>query len=260
MNTKFRISASTFAIALMVLVGPVSANYITGSENVSGSRVTPQYGDATLLDNAGNPGPFGPYGWNFSYTRSFDGTKLTKDVEINFTFDAGLGYTNTQKTAYKNTIETNIEGIWNNKFEIKDTANGKKFPITVDVTTGGPFNQTVQVHAGSGRADMLNWFVNDGAAVNAHEFGHMLGLFDEYIGGAIDQYPNPTLSNDGLMGLGALNPNPVMYSRYYQQYLDYMNVLNPRQSFALVPEPSVWALLCLGMALMLMMTGRVRNA
>lgn len=119
----------------------------------------------------------------------------------------------------------------------------------MDVTTTGPFDQTVTVHKGDGRADMTNWYETDTASINAHEFGHMLGLFDEYIGGAVDQYPNPTLSNDGLMGLGALNPNPVMYERYYQQYLDYMRQLNPTGNFALrTPEPASWLLMAVGLA------------
>lgn len=253
MQSKLRFSSSLFTITLMALAGPASA-YVNGSENVTGSLSTPQYGDATLKDNAGNPGPFGPFGWDYSYTRGFDGTKLYKHLEIDFVFDAGLGYTAAQQTAYKAAVEANIEGIWNNKFEMVDPTNGKKIPITVDVTTAGPFNQTVNVHAGTGRADMINWYVNDSAGVNAHEFGHMLGLYDEYIGGAVDKYPNPTLSNDGLMGLGALNAQPVMYSRYYEQYKDYMNTLNPLTpgntwQITAVPEPEIYAMLLIGLGL-----------
>src|SRR6266446_6772465 len=107
------------AFSSILYTSPAAAGpYTTGSENVSGSRATPRYGDASLLDNAGNPGPFGPFGWNFSYTRSFDGTKLVKDVEIDFVFDAALGFTPAQKAAYRTAAETNVEGVWNNKFQI----------------------------------------------------------------------------------------------------------------------------------------------
>ncbi|WP_130301105.1 MULTISPECIES: PEP-CTERM sorting domain-containing protein [unclassified Duganella] len=107
------------------------------------------------------------------------------------------------------------------------------------------------MHEGTGRADMTNWYTGDSASVKAHEVGHMMGLFDEYIGGAVDKYPGPTLSDDGLMGLGALSDKPVMYSRYYQQYYDYIKKLNPDGSFILltVPEPSQVMLLVAGLML-----------
>ncbi len=79
--------------------------------------------------------------------------------------------------------------MWDNKYAVKDTSTGQVIPIFVAVTTDGPFNQKVQVHAGPGRADMLNWYTGDSGVVNAHEVGHMMGLYDEYIGGAVDKYP-----------------------------------------------------------------------
>ncbi|MRW92293.1 PEP-CTERM sorting domain-containing protein [Duganella sp. FT80W] len=245
--SRFSVIAITWALA-----STASAALTTGSQNVSGSRTTPAYGDANLKDNAGNSGPFGPYSWNYSYTRSFDGDKMVKDIQIKFSFDADLNYSDTQKSDYIKKVEAGVEGIWDNKYAIKDNATGKLIPILVDVTTDGPFNQNVQVHAGAGRSDMLNWYVGDGASVNAHEVGHMMGLYDEYIGGAVNQYPNPTLSNDGLMGLGALNANPTMYARYYQQYYDYMKELNPDSSIILtsVPEPSELLMMSLGLAML----------
>ena len=249
MKSINKLSAIIVSIALS---NSAFAALTTGSEKVTGSRSTPAYGDGDLKDNAGNAGPFGPYSWDYSYTRSFDGTKLVKDIQIDFSFDAGLGYNDTQKSDYIKKVTGNVENLWDNKYVIKDTTSGKLIPILVDITTAGPFNQKVQVHAGSGRSDMTNWYVDDGAGVNAHEVGHMMGLYDEYIGGAVDKYPGPTLSDDGLMGLGALNANPVMYGRYYQQYYDYMKKLNPDGSFILtaVPEPSQFLLLSLGMVLM----------
>jgi PEP-CTERM motif-containing protein len=232
-------------IAERATASPITFNYVTGSEKVTGTRNTPQYTDSGTT--------YGPFGWNFSYTRSFDGTKLTKNVEISFLFDADLGYTDPQRMAFIAAAEAGVEGIWNNRFKIEDSAAGSSFPLGIDLTTTGPFNQTVMIHKGSGTPnmpfDMTNWFVDEStASALAHEFGHMLGLFDEYIGGAVNQYPNPTLTATGLMGLGALNANPEMFSRYYQQYLDYMNTLNPGQNFRLqaIPEPPTWILIVIG--------------
>lgn len=234
--------ATAFVVAFSLLgCATAQAGYLTGSEDVRGSRFSPEYTSGGVT--------YGPYGWSFSYTRGFDGTKLVKHLEIDFTFDTALNYDDAQKAAYRARIESNIEGIWNNRYMIVDLVTGAIIPILVDVTTAGPtFNQTVTVRKGSGRSNMLNWYEADSASTNAHEFGHMLGLFDEYIGGAVDHWPNPTLSNDGLMGYGTLSTKPVMYTRYYQQYLDYIRQLNPNESFALraVPEPGSLALLAVG--------------
>jgi hypothetical protein len=247
------------AFMSVILTSPATAAYITGSQKVSGTIATPQYGDASLLDNAGNPGPFGPFALNFSYIRSFDGTQLLKDVEIDFVFDAG--FTDAQKAAYTIAAETNVEGIWNNKFRILDTDSNIAFPLSVDLTTTGPFDQTVTVHKGAGRGNALNWFEDYTAAVEAHEFGHMLGLFDEYIGGSVNQYPNPTLSNEGLMGLGALNLEPLLLPRYYEQYLDYMNTLNPGYHFTIVavPEPPTLFLFLTGVVALLGLRKKLGN-
>ena len=232
----------------------LSTTYNTGSENVSGTLSTPQYTDQGQT--------YGPFQLSFSYTRSFDGAALTKHAEINFVFDASLGFNDAQKSAYRAAAEANIESIWNNRFVITDTVNNSAFPLTLDVTTEGPtFNQTVAVHPGSARGDALNWFQSFTAPIMAHEFGHMLGLFDEYVGGSVDKYPNPTLSSEGLMGLGALNANPEMLPRYYQQYLDYMATLNPGHNFTLtaVPEPSALLLLASGV-FGLLVFGKLRQS
>jgi hypothetical protein len=197
--------------------GPTTAppTYVTGTFPVGGYRTS------------------GPYGWSYQYRRTFDGTSVVKDLEICFLFEPTLGWSEAQKQAYRLAAEANIEGIWNNRFLIQDTATGALFPLVVDVTLGGPFDQRVYVFPGNARGNMTNWYEQWTGVTQAHEFGHMLSLFDEYEGGAVDPN-NPIISNDGLMGWGALLPNPVMYGRYYQQYLDFVNRLNPTGKFSLV--------------------------
>lgn len=239
-------------LCLTAFLVPISAAalYITGEELVTGSIFTPAY---TVAGNT-----YGPFGLAFSYVRSFDGTRVEKDVQINFVFDAGLGFDAAQQAAYRARVEANVEGIWNNQYVIVDTTNNNQFPLAVDLTTTGPrFDQTVSVLPGLGPTNALKWFADDTAAFNAHEVGHMLGLFDEYIGGGIDRFPNPTLSNTGLMGLGALSATPEMLPRYYDQYRGYISTLNPDSTFRLepVPEPSTLILVSLGSGVAFLVRG-----
>lgn len=225
-----------------------------GSELVTGTEFTPQYTVAGTT--------YGPFGLDFSYVRSFDGTRVVTDLQVRFVFDAGLGFGAGQQAAYRANVEANVEGIWNNKYVIFDIANDNVFPVVADLTTSGPrFDQTVAVHSGFGRADAGNFFLEDTAQVNAHEFGHMLGLYDEYIGGGIDRFPDPTLSNTGLMGLGASLAMPEMLPRYYDQYLGYISALNPDHTFRLdpVPEPSTIILISLGSGMTLLVRGWRRH-
>jgi hypothetical protein len=232
-------------IAVFSRAVPAFAGLAVFSQDINGARNTPQY---TYTDGAGQKQTVGPFGWNFSYTRSFDGTNFIKHLEINFVFDANTNLTAAQQTAYKNAAVAGIESVWDNKFAIKDDTTGDLFPIIVEPTVAGPdFNQTVTVHAMKTNEfpgeDMTNWFVDTNGVTAAHEFGHMLGLFDEYLGGAVNQFPNPTITDTGLMGLGALNPNPVMFPRYYQQFLDFAQSfgVNPQNDVvelvSIVPEP-----------------------
>jgi hypothetical protein len=101
------------------------------------------------------------------------------------------------------------------------------------------FNHDVFVRPEARRSNTATLFAGSiSAGVMAHEFGHYLGLYDEYIGASIDKYPNPTLST-ALMGTGALDNDPQMLPRYYQGYLDFMTGLDPGGRFTLVmaPEP-----------------------
>jgi hypothetical protein len=246
------------------MAGVAAANHLTPpfpkTENINGAGATPKYKPKDVIPGSTDATEYGPYGWTYTYQRSFDGNKITKHLEIDFKFDADVP--DAEKDAFKKNVESNIEGVWNNKFAVLDPTNGKKYPAVLDITLTGPFDQTVQVHKASTAipTDLSNWSTADTNNTQAHEVGHMLGLYDEYVGGAI-KIPNPTISNDGVMGYGGARGATgwKMYDRYYQQYADFMNSLHGQGGFKLVtvPLPSALLLGPLGFALMLAARKRV---
>jgi hypothetical protein len=253
--TRLVLAASLAALSAFG-PGTAAALYVTGTEHVRDVLFTPAYTDGGITH--------GPFELPLSYLRSFDGTRVKADVKIHFLFDAELEFDELERASYREAVEASVEHIWNNKFVIVDTADHTWFPIEIDLSMTGPaFDHFVAVHPFFGRANALNWFVGDTPSVNAHEFGHMLGLFDEYLGGAVDRYPNPTLSDTGLMGLGALSTTPEMLPRYYDQYLSFVGELNPDRSFRLsrVPQPlTIVLLLSGGVVLLLIRNVRCRDA
>lgn len=75
-----------------------------------------------------------------------------------------------------------IRGIWN-RFTAVNDATGEEIAIVFDPqsVTSEPDN-VVEIKPGNGRSDAANWFADDPDSDNtaAHEFGHMIGLEDEY--------------------------------------------------------------------------------
>lgn len=136
------------------------------------------------------------------YRETFDGSALTLSMTI--------GLNGSASNALKTTWTEGIEKYWGNlsygsRFSIQDGLN--KYPIyfNVDfVDSGSPSDFTVNVVDDIGRTETSTWYTTiagwgndfqDEAA--AHEFGHFLGLYDEYKGGTLA----PPL---GLFGLGWL--------------------------------------------------------
>jgi hypothetical protein len=274
----------------LALVGAILCAFgATGAQ----AALTPyvQKVEARMSSPEGLPRPL--FTWDVSYQAIFDGASLVKHVEIDFLFLNVLGFTPAQKAAWKADTEVAIESIWNDKYRIVDTVNNRSYALSVDVTLEGypqdglpnAFDQAVTVLPQPGdcasrpnaldcRENMLNWFADSTDTIKAHEFGHMIGLYDEYVGGAVDKANNPTLSNDGLMGLGALSDTPAFYARYFQSYADFLagvplaeyrrlagNGLSAGQ-FVLVPvpEPSTWAMLVVGSMMLGFGVRRARRA
>lgn len=179
------------------------------------------------------------------YFIEYTDNKLRIHSEIQFTLTEGVS--EEELVTLKSVWEMGIENLWNSKYEIlKD--NEYVIPILIDVTFDGPtFNHTVTVKPGAGRANEHEWYVSDSGLVAAHEFGHMLGLFDEYVGGATD--PAGEII-DATSIMGSVEEGARPYARHYEGFRAWLASKDPSQTFVLreIPEPSTMLLIWLWVA------------
>ena len=177
-----------------------------GLENTFGNSHVPWYATA-----AAPPAPFasfsakpvdyyetradGGYAWEVKYGLGFDGTAFNVQTKIHLTGD--------DPGTYKQVWETGIEQIWSNKFSLSDSSGQYAIRFDVQFVDSGA-DYDVAVHNSAGGGDMLNWYLDTAWGPSyqdelaAHEYGHMVGAFDEYAGAAtyLGQTTTGTLMSD----------------------------------------------------------------
>lgn len=219
---------------------------------------------------AGPIGPFGPervdqqipanngFTVDADYYIAFANNRVTVHSEVQFTRAGGV--TETQLNALKPIWERGIESVWSKKFDIVRD-NTWRIPIIVDITYDGPvFNHTVTVQLGPATSNEHLWDTLDTGLVAAHEFGHMLGLFDEYEGGATNP-GGPIIDATGIMG--STQPGARVYARYFEGFRSWLAGKDAAGRYSLaahVAEPRSIALLALGLLLMGAITSWRRRA
>ena len=121
--------------------------------------------------NATAPWEFTTFNWTTAYDIRYTRTELHITVRIRLT---GEATTEAQRTAWA----AGIQNRWNGHFHIEDS---RRLGIVFEpiFTTTNPHHD-VEIHPGSGRADSANWFLTTNGDIAAHEFGHLVGLEDEY--------------------------------------------------------------------------------
>jgi hypothetical protein len=159
----------------------------------------------------------GPATWwqnvcdNIKGAVSYSQTWTHIDVRIVLAPDSGIAYAT--MNALRNSWKVGIEGTWNNPAPTlggspkpwKSSRLGEA-PCRVSVLLQwveeediGLLDHVVWVHAGNGATDESNWYTNDPGSTAAHEFGHMLGLPDEY--------PQSTCSGRAPVNTGTIMDN-----------------------------------------------------
>ncbi len=166
----------------------------------------------------------GGYAWDVKYALGFDGAAFTVQTKIHLTGD--------DPGVYKQVWETGIEQIWSNKFSLSDGSGQYAIRFDVQFVDSGA-DYDVAVHSGAGGGDMANWYLGNlwgpdyQDELAAHEYGHMIGAFDEYAGGAT--YLGQTTTGTMMSDLTQTITSNYLYSidSYAEQFTG--------RTFSLVP-------------------------
>jgi hypothetical protein len=118
-------------------------------------------------------------------------TRTWTHVDVRIMLDTDSGITPSVLGSVQGVWKAGIEGTWNNPARTvggtpqqwKCARPGEvpcRVSFRVHWVTSDP-HHVVKVHTGSGGTNETNWYTTDPGNVAAHEFGHMLGLPDEYV-------------------------------------------------------------------------------
>jgi hypothetical protein len=160
------------------------------------------------------------FGWTAAYhIEERSDCRVQVILRIRLVADTGVSATDISNV--QATWKPAIEQAWTNCFPLVqqgDDCECKQYTLSVEVqwVTSGE-HHTVTVHSGSGRADMLNWYVTGSGGTAAHEAGHMFGNIDEY---TEPRCPGRTVTSDGSIMQNS--QTGVVKQRHYQGFADWL--------------------------------------
>jgi hypothetical protein len=197
------------------------------------------YLESADLDDDGNP----DYAWTSRYDISyisFVGQTLRIKINIQLRNDSKYPVPALELAALKVQWKDGIEGIWSNRYDITDVGGlyTYRIEVTINWVNANP-DYVVNVNATKGRSNMLEWYTQTRWGpqyqdeIAAHEVGHMLGLYDEYLpDGALDPSTRFTTTNSLMADLG---PTRIWH---YEQILEWLETRSGRDlSLAQSPLP-----------------------
>lgn len=186
----------------------------------------------------------GSSAWTYSYDIGLIDNILTIDVDVRLMIDAMFPPDPVSFPTLASRWQNGIESIWStDRFSIPIEFN-------VDWVTEN-YDYAVTVTNAAPRWSLLHWYTIGAGGwgdayqeeVATHEYGHMIGLYDEYAGGILD--PNTHFINTGGL-MHTLNGPTLDY--YYAPFLGWYET-----KLGQIPEPST--LLLVSSALLIMIWG-----
>jgi hypothetical protein len=158
------------------------------------------------------------FGWTSAYRQ--EGTHIVVRIQLNP--DANVTAQELQNL--RNTWEQGIENKWGNRFACccsqsatttLGCTNWGALTFDVQWVNSNP-HHTVRVRRGPERSNMTTWDTNDSGDVASHEFGHMLGLVDEY---ADATCPARSPVNTGTV----MDDNTEVVERHVEELCEFLN-------------------------------------
>lgn len=188
----------------------IALQRVFGNQSISRmiTRSAPIQRAPTQVSNAVSDGP---YGWTASYEVVFAANECKLSVKAKLAPDAGVSAADLQRV--KNETAREYQRIFDNRFKLTETGTANVYNLRVGlvfVDTGE--HLTVNVHSGSGRDDLSNWYVDSEPIDRAHEMGHQLGLKDEYV--------DPGVANRQNAGSPGVSNDHSIMGNYYEQGID----------------------------------------
>ncbi|MCP3868709.1 MAG: hypothetical protein GY703_11565 [Gammaproteobacteria bacterium] len=157
---------------------PTSARSAAEPERIQGQITTPS-----------------GFSWKYAYDIRLTEKRVVISVAIN---PVPAGVSKVELDRVVPIWKVGIERYWSRRYQLVPTAE-TRLPIEVEANFRAPvYHHDVIVRPGKGHSDELNWHLQNSPELAAHEFGHMLGLFDEYEGGAQDPV-QPVLDKTSIM-------------------------------------------------------------
>ncbi|MBK6529136.1 MAG: hypothetical protein IPF99_05995 [Deltaproteobacteria bacterium] len=240
MNNAWTLVNEVDAAKPLRIVRP--ANGYSSSNLPGASRSTPQWTQDAVSKVWSKNGK--NYGWKANYAIEFKDGVVSVIGKVKLVPVGALVITAAMKTKWK----SQIEGYWNKVFSAHRKACGRgdacpcdfgcclyEIKVVCKFVDTGEYT-TVNVNAGActGPWGSASWWYSDTwweswsnnvpKSVRAHEFGHNIGLFDEYKGGATAASVDPNTYKEPTASIMCSGTSPMSW--HFNTFLYVLGVMH----------------------------------